>query len=267
MGTWVIVTALLLGGSEDGPIRLKQDKPPGRREKLSLGTLFIPKQAEGKTALPVFVHFHGPGWIAEAAAARSGKLAVISVQLGSGSAVYGKPFTDGQRFGKLVAEAGKKAGVRLDLAGLSGWSAGYGAVRAILRHEADYQLVRWVILLDGLHAGYQKDTRQPRPADLDVYVRLAKDAAAGKKRFVVTHTCIEPGKYASTTESADYLLAQAGVKRRAVTGPGPSRLPRASEARQKGLEVIGCTGTTAAAHIDHLHALPALLERVEPERR
>jgi hypothetical protein len=264
MGMWAIVAMLLLG-AEEGPIRLKQEKPPGRREKLSLGTLFLPRAVQGQKTIKVFVHFHGPAWIAEVAAARSGKYAVISVQLGSGSAVYGKPFADARRFRRLVDEASQKSGVRLEVVGLSGWSAGYGAVRAILRHEEYYRQVRWVILLDGLHAGYEKDTRRPRQADLDVYVRLARDAAAGKKRFLVTHTRIEPGKYASTTESADYLLAQARVKRRAVTGPGPSRLPRESEARQKGLRVIGCAGTKAAAHIDHLHALPALLGLVESD--
>jgi hypothetical protein len=267
MDTWAMMAVLLLaGGADDKPIRLKQQSPPGRREKLSMGTMFIPKQVASKDPLPVFVHFHGDGWIAETAAARSGKLAVISVQLGSGSAVYGKPFTDAARFRKLIDEASKKAGVRLDVAGLSGWSAGYGAVRAILRHQPYYKQVRWVILLDGLHASYDKGKR-PRPADLDVFVQLAKDAVAGKKRFLVTHTRIEPGSYASTTESSDYLLAQAGVKRRAMPGPGPSRLPRESEARQKGLLVIGCAGTTAAVHVDHLHALPALLELAEPGTR
>jgi hypothetical protein len=265
MGAWVISLVALVAFGAEKPIRLKEEKPPGRREKLSLGTLFIPKPARGK-ALPVFVHFHGPSWIAESAAARSGKLAVITVQLGSGSAVYGKPFADAARFRRLLDEASKKAGVRLEVVGLSGWSAGYGAVRAILRAEEHYQRIGWVVLLDGLHAGYEKGTRRPAAADLDVFVRLARDAAAGKKRFLVTHTRIEPGKYASTTECADYLLARAEVKRRAVRGPGPARLPRESEAKQKGLQVLGCSGRTAAAHVDHLHALPELLRLVGAEK-
>jgi hypothetical protein len=266
MGAWAILAVLLAAG-EDKAIRLKQEKPAGRHEKLSMGTLFIPKQTQGHARLRVFVHFHGPDWIAQCAAARCGNLAVISVQLGSGSAVYGKPFADAKRFRRLIDEAGKKAGVPLDVVGLSGWSAGYGAVRAILRTEEYYKQVRWVILLDGLHAGYQKGKRQPLEADLDVFVRLARDSVAGKKRFLVTHTRIEPGKYASTTECCDHLLARAGVKRLSVSGPGLSRLPRQSEARQKGLHVLGCAGTTAAAHIDHLHALPALLGLVEPGKR
>jgi hypothetical protein len=269
MREWVILSVCLLAGTAaaaDAPIRLKDEKPAGKREKLSMGTLFVSAALAGKDKIPVFVYFHGPGWIAEAAAARSGKLAVISVQLGTGSAVYGKPFTDARRLGQLIDEAARKAGAKLDVVGLAGWSAGYGAVRAILRHEVYYKQIRWVVLLDGLHAGYIKD-KQPRPADLDVFVHLAKDAAAGKKRFVVTHTRIEPGKYASTTECADYLLAQADVKRRDVTGPGPSRLPQQSEAKQKGLHIIGCAGTTAAAHVDHLHALPALVDLIEGEKK
>ncbi len=260
---WVIAVVLLL--ADDKPVRLKDEKPAGRREKLSLGTLFVPAALKGKATVPLFIHFHGPAWIAEAAAARSGKLAVVSLQLGSGSAVYARPFTDARRLRHLIDEAGRKAGVRFELVGLSGWSAGYGAVRALVRCEDYYRQVRWVILLDGLHAGYAKG-KQPRPADLDAFVRLAKDAAAGKKRFLITHTAIEPGKYASTTECADYLLEQAGVKRQKNDKPGPSRLPRRSEARREGLRIIGCAGSTAAAHVDHLHALAALLQLVEGKK-
>src|SRR5262245_57309716 len=70
--------------------RLKEESPPGRREKLEVGTLFVP--AALKSPAPLFVHFHGGTWLPEVAAARAGKTAVISVQLGSGSSVYAKPF-------------------------------------------------------------------------------------------------------------------------------------------------------------------------------
>src|SRR5581483_7458066 len=167
--------------------RLKEEKPAGTRLKLSLGTLFLPDGLPAKGKLPLFLHFHGPGWIAEVAAARTGRLAVLHAQLGTGSAVYGKPFRDPKRLRDLLAEAEKQAGRELDLVGLSGWSAGYGAVRAILRVEDYYRRVQWVVLMDGLHAGYTAD-RKPIEADLACYVRLAKDAAAGRKRFLITHT-------------------------------------------------------------------------------
>jgi hypothetical protein len=147
---------------------------------------------------------------------------------------------------------------------LSAWSAGYGAVRAILRHEEYYRRVPWVVLLDGLHAGHQRGREGAArlvTADLDVFVRLARDAAAGRKRFLITHTRIVPSGYACTTECADYLIARAGLRRQKTEGEGPLGLPLQSEARKEGFRVLGCAGTTAADHIDHLHGLPALLAR------
>lgn len=239
--------------------RLTEEKPAGTRRKLSLGTLFLPEGLPAKGKLPLLLHFHGPGWIAEVAAARSGRLALLHAQLGTGSAAYGKPFRDPKRLRDLFAEAEKQAGREFDLVGLSGWSAGYGAVRAILRVEDYYRKVRWVVLMDGLHAGYTAD-RKPVEADLDCYVRLAKDAAAGRKRFLVTHTKIVPGKYASTTETADLLIAAVGGGRgKPLANVG---LPVETEVRSGGLTILGCPGTTAPDHVDHLHAFPRLLSLV-----
>src|SRR5438132_447408 len=113
--------------------RLKPETPPGRREKLEIGTLFLPAAVTLDGKVPLFLHFHGSTWLPEVAAARHGKTAVISVQLGSGSGVYAKAFADPQRFSTLLQEAQTKAGVQFEPVTLSAWSAGYGAVRAILQ--------------------------------------------------------------------------------------------------------------------------------------
>src|SRR5437016_12204218 len=72
--------------------RLKEEKPEGRREKLDVGTLFLPAGLKLEGKVPLFVHFHGAAWLPEVAAVRHGKSAVLSVQLGSGSGVYAKTF-------------------------------------------------------------------------------------------------------------------------------------------------------------------------------
>ena len=73
--------------------RLKQETPPGRREKLELGTLFIPAGLKGAGAIPVLFFFHGGTWLPEVAAARD-RVAVISIQAGAGSATYASLFED-----------------------------------------------------------------------------------------------------------------------------------------------------------------------------
>jgi hypothetical protein len=243
--------------------RLKQEAPEGRREKLSLGSLFIPAGLKGER-VPLFVHFHGASWLAEVSAAKWGKAAVIAVNLGSGSSAYARPFADGKAFPALLREAEEKAGVRFGPVRLTAWSAGYGAVREVLKTDDGYERVAFVLLLDALHAGYEGGRPGPlesklTAADLEPFVRFARDAAAGKKQMIVTHSEVFPGTFASTTETADYLLRATGLKRKAVLKWGPMGTQQLSEAREGKLVVAGFAGNSAPDHIDQLHALPEFL--------
>jgi hypothetical protein len=248
-------------------VRLLQRTPAGRREKLSIGTLFIPEGLKAEGKLPLFVHFHGGTWLPEVAA-EAVRAAVLTVQLGSGSAVYGKPFADGDAFGRLLREGEDRLGCRLEPVGLTAWSAGYGAVRAIMRDPRHYERVRFVVLLDGLHAGYVGGKPGPQRSqlvadDLAIFVQLARDAAAGKKHFLVVHSEIFPGTFASTTETADYLLDQLGLKRRAVLRWGPMQTQQLSEVHQAGFRLAGYAGNSAPDHVDLLHALPEFLKGMD----
>jgi hypothetical protein len=245
--------------------RLKEEAPAGRRVKLSTGTLFLPAELRGERA-PLFMHFHGTTALAEVAARRAGA-AVVTVNLGTGSAVYARPFADPQAFPKLLREAEEKAGLRFGPIGLTAWSAGYGAVRAILKSEAGYERVNFVLLLDALHASYADGRPGPRESqlvadDLAPFVRFARDAVAGRKQLIVTHSEVFPGTFASTTETADYLLREAGLKRAAVLRWGPMGTQQLSEARKGKLLVAGYAGNSAPDHVDQLHALSDFLAQV-----
>jgi hypothetical protein len=248
--------------------RLKEAKRDGRREKLELGTLFLPAKLKVEGKVPLFIHFHGGTWLPEVAAAMDGRMAVIGVQLGSGSSTYAKPFADSEAFGRLLQEAESRAGVRFEPIGVSGWSAGYGAIREILKSPAGYDRVQWVLLIDGLHAGYESGKPGPLESsliekDLDVFLKYARDAAAGKKRMIVTHSEIFPGTFASTTETTDYLLKQLGLRRQATLKWGPMQTQQLSEARQGNLLIAGYAGNSAPDHVDQLHSLPEYLKWIE----
>jgi hypothetical protein len=247
--------------------RLKTEAPPGHREKLSIGTLFLPKGLKLEGTVPLFVHFHGGDWLPEVAAVEHGKTAVIRVQLGTGSAAYAKPFADAKAFGKMLAEAEKKAGVKFGPITLTAWSAGYGAVRAILQNGDDYDRIQAVVLLDGMHAGYVKDAAAKGPAKVvpehvDIFVKFAKDAVAGKKRFIVVHTQIVPGAYASTTETADYVLHHLKLERKESKKVGPMQMQQLTEVKEGNFLLLGYEGDTAADHVDVLHALPYYLKLI-----
>src|SRR5438105_5835286 len=170
--------------------RLKEEHPAGRREPLALGTLFLPAKLKLKKQTPLLIHFHGGTWLPEVAAARESKTAVISIQLGAGSSAYARPFSDPQRFGQLIEEAEAKAGVKFEPVTLSSWSAGYGAIREILKVPENYSRVARVLLIDGLHTDYIGEKPGPQESQLDaskleIFLRFARDAVAGKKRMIV----------------------------------------------------------------------------------
>jgi hypothetical protein len=245
--------------------RLKDESLKGRREKLRLGALFLPEGFTKDRPATLLIHFHGPGWIAERAVAGISQFACVSVSMGTGSSAYARPFAEAAAFGELLKEAEEKAGVSFQTIGLSGWSAGYGAIRAILRRSEDYERIGFVILADGLHAGYVGGKPGPKESalveeDLDVFLRYARDAAAGKKRLLIAHSEVFPGTFASTTETADWLLRKLDVRRRPVLEWGPLGMQQLSEARKGNLAVIGYAGNSAPDHVDHLHALPVYLK-------
>jgi hypothetical protein len=98
------------------------------------------------------------------------------------------------------------------------------------------------------------------PGNLAIWLQLARDAMAGRKRLIVTHSEIFPGTYASTTETADYLLAQLGLKRQAVLKWGPMGLQQLSEVSAGKFLLLGYAGNSAPDHVDQLHSLPVFLK-------
>ncbi len=88
-----------------------------------------------------------------------------------------------------------------------------------------------------------------------MFTRLATEAAAGRTRFWVTHSEVYPGTYASTTDTANVLLASLGLTRRPVLKRGPLGMQQLSDARRGGFHVLGFAGNSAPDHVDHLYAL------------
>ncbi|HUB80697.1 MAG TPA: hypothetical protein VMB03_17955 [Bryobacteraceae bacterium] len=242
--------------------RLTEETPPGKREKLELGTLYLPPHLPSHAGLLFF--FHGEPWIAEVAGARD-RVAVVTEVAGNGSGVYVRLFEDPKRFPRLVQEAEKKAHRRFARVIIGGWSAGCGALRQILKSPEAYARVNSVICIDGVHTDYANG--QPGPLEstlgednLQVWLRLGRDAMAGRKRFLLTHSEIFPGTYASTTETSDFLLKELHVPNRAVLKWGPMGMQELSEAARGKLLVLGFAGDSAPDHVDQLHSLPVWLK-------
>jgi hypothetical protein len=250
---------------------------PGRADTVTAGLerpvrLFVPEGVDLRSRPDLVVHFHGASFVTEAAAAATRPPAVVAtVHIGAGSGTYDRAFSDPAAFDRLLAAI---EGALHRMAGqpvapgrltLSAFSAGYGAVRAVLRDSAHFERVDAVLLLDGLHTGYlppgtvlhqggRLDT-----ARLGSLLQFADAAADGRKGMLITHSEIFPGTFASTTEATDHLIDALGLRRRPVLRWGPVGMQQLSEVRRGGLEIRGFAGNTAPDHVDHFHGLEAFL--------
>jgi hypothetical protein len=241
--------------------RVERREPAGRRVTINdvlekpVEVLITPAVSD---RADLVIHFHGAAWLPTQAAETTGQqLVIASVNLGAGSRRYSMPFEDPSVFVRLrdriAAEVPKVGKVYL-----TGFSAGYGAIRAILRERPDE--IDGVLLLDGLHASYIPDEKPVADggtidtSSLEPFLLFAERAVRGEKRFVVTHSEIFPGTFASTTETADHLITALQLRRTAVLEWGPLGMQKLSKVEKGGLVVWGFAGNTAPDHIDHLHA-------------
>lgn len=237
--------------------------------------LFVPAAARALDSVDVVVHFLGAAWLPEQAVAALPHPAIAAVvNLGAGSGVYDRAFTDPAAFDSLLAGIAREASAanghptRIARVVLVGFSAGHGAVRAILRDPRHFARVDDVLLIDGMHTSYVPE-RTPIASggtidttNLIAFRDFARAAMRGDKRFLVMHSEIFPGTFASTTETADWLLASLGLHRTPVLRWGPRGLQQLSEVRSGRFELMGFAGNSAPDHIDELHSEPEMLARL-----
>ena len=251
--------------------RMTESAAPGKRLNLPLGQLFLSEKFVVRDQVPLVVHFHGDPWLIEQHISKSAPgAALLTINLGAGSSRYAAPFGEASRFPMLLDEAASGVGMVTgrrpvwSSVTLTSFSAGYGAVRAILQVPDNAALVNNVLLADSLHASYMSegDVSVARAVDLPVdvagvaaFVDFATDAVANRKRLWITHSEVYPGTYASTTETAHLLLSTLKIERRAVLERGPIGMQQLSAARSGALVIAGFAGNSAADHLDHLYAL------------
>jgi hypothetical protein len=235
--------------------RLHKETIEGEQFEAARAEVLITTRARAEGGGDLVVHFHGASWLPFQAGIASGRpLIVAAVNVGQGGGAYDAAFRDPAALAAIVAQIRSRIAVRRIY--LSGFSAGYGAIRAILRNKTD---VDGVLLLDGLHTSYVGD-RKVDPAGMQPFLDFAREAAAGRKRFVFSHSEIFPGTFASTTETSDYLIQQLGLKRTPVARFGPRGMQQLSELHAGGLTILGFAGNSAPDHVDQFHAMPELLQ-------
>ena len=255
--------------------RLADSEPPGEIIEIpdvlpKPVELYIPGEYQPARDAILLVHFHGMGYIARQAAHEAGaQYLAVTVNLGAGSSTYARPFGDPDVFMSLVlavSDAVEKSGgtkPKISSIYLTSFSAGYGVVREILGKRMD--MIDGVVLLDSMHTGYIPsgvtlyDGGAVNGDGIRIFVDYAKKAVEGDTRFIITHSEIFPGTYASTTETAEFIIGELGLERTPVLEWGPLGMQLLGRTGKGNFRVLAFAGNTAPDHVDHLNGLPYFL--------
>jgi hypothetical protein len=269
MTTPLLLAALTLSPAADPP-------PAGSRIDLGGATMFVPEGYKPKDGVvDVVLHLHGAASIVEPAFVGAGWDGVLVEFNRNGlSSVYTAPFGDPALFPSLldkalakVREAGLAEAPRLGRVTVSTFSAGFGGARELLKVPEHFAKIDALVMADSLYCGYAGDPEEKKvdPELMSGFRRFAAEAAAGRKAFLLSHSAQEPGTYASTTETADFLIASVGAE--------PAPLPegdgdwKPSRRVVKGrFEVLGYPGGEGSDHLRHMREIQGLWKKVAKGR-
>ena len=238
---------------------------------LPTGSLFVPSDwqpREDKADLLVFFHGHPPTVRSNLVRSRK-SAALVVINFNGLSAAYAKPFEDTNLFGKILTNARKElsrqSGRELTQGKLAvaSFSAGYGAVREILKQRTWREQITDLVLADSLYAGYvERDgANAVNPEHVRDFIRFAQRAARREATMIVTHSEQVPGGYASTTETADELLRALDARRfRTSAEFSPPGMELRSWGGLRGVQVLGYRGDTPEDHMNHLRNVAEALK-------
>jgi hypothetical protein len=244
----------------------------GRRVALTDGQMFVPDGFKPeRDGIDLTLHLHGLAAVAEKNFVGATRLGIlVTVVLPGLSSVYTERFKEPKTFQRILSEAQTqlmKLGVekpRWRRVVVSSFSAGFGGVREMLKDPATFARIDALVMADSIYAGYVGSgaERKVNPEQMAGFARFAREAADGKKWFIVSHCQLKPDGYASTGETADFLLAAVGGKREVVDETWAGSLKLQSRCRGKQFEVYGFGGEAGADHMKHLQNVGVLWERL-----
>lgn len=255
------MTLFLIAGSSNA---LAAGESTALGEPLTIsgeGTMTVYQSPKGSAEpLNLWIHFHGSPAVAAKNFTKAkirGVLVVINFK--GLSAAYSKPFRESpELFSDILEKTSKqlapKEAPHWKRLTVSSFSAGYGAVRELLKTPKHFERIDALVAADSLYASLEEGAvRQPLHAHMRDYRRFAKLAAEGKKAFTLTHSNQET-TYASTTETANDLIKSLGIERQWLSRQDGNMRLR-SQATKGQFSVLGYDGTEGEDHLQHLRQI------------
>jgi len=246
----------------------------GRQIALSNAAwkLFIPstyQQRPGDVA-DLLVHFHGnPQTVWNNAEYAHINAVIVTVNYSGLSSAYSTPFSDAALFQSLVDEALAKVRQQADFSdtlqwdklAVSSFSAGYGAVREILKSAGYRNQIDALLAADSLYATTAGDGT-PLDSQMSDYKTFATLAKNGDKTFLFSHSQVPTYTYESTMETGDELLQHLGVSATSVNANGLGTLHFYRKAQSGNFRLWGATGADGDAHLEHLRYIGEFLKEL-----
>lgn len=234
--------------------------------------VFIPStyyQRPGNVA-DVLVHFHGdPQTYWNNALYANLNAIVVTVNYSGLSSAYSTPFSNSSLFQQVVDEALAKVRQQSDIPddlqwdklAVSSFSAGYGAVREILKIATYRNEIDALLAADSLYATTAGDGT-PLDSQMVDYKTFASLAKNGQKTFLFSHSQVPTYTYESTQECGDELMQYLGIAATSynVNGLGTLNFYRRAEAGN--FRLWGALGTDGDSHLEHLRYIGEFLEEL-----
>ncbi|MCX7799778.1 MAG: hypothetical protein N2109_05480 [Fimbriimonadales bacterium] len=258
---------------------------PGDSVELKDGVrtfrLYVPAAWKPERDVALTINFHSVGWhAAQEHAARGIRGPLLQVSAGVGSRAYEALFADGRTadrwFEPVLAELrrrGAPKNARIVALDVSSFSAGYGAVRRMVRDPKVLPLLRRVVLADSLYGDLDPSQpgRVPAAEDVDVWLPLAQAAIRREKTFLITVSEV-PTDYASSWECAAAIaMAVGGALQPVEPGSCSATLEREHPLKARFdrgfLHIWGYGGADGPAHMSHVHHLADLWMALDRAKR
>lgn len=267
------------------PVMVKRDiapsvKPPdGKSVTIKDGDvsfiLFVPRgyRVPANGAVALRVHFHTATWFVIQEYLRAGHSEPLLVfNTGQSSAGFQQVFEDRERFGRWLSlvegelrKQGANEQTRVSAVDISSFSAGYAAVRELLKSSEYFRLIRSIILCDSMYAGMEQQPAEgetPRliREHLDPWLPFCREAVRGRKTFVFTHSGVPPMKSATGGTCAREIIHILDLPVYDVT---PGSTPASSDQDHPlktrtdagNFHVWGYGGINGDAHLTHARHL------------
>jgi hypothetical protein len=232
--------------------------------------IFIPStyhQRPGNVA-DLLVHFHGdPQTVWNNAKYANLNSVIVTVNYSGLSSAYSTPFSNAALFQSLLNEALTKVRQLADISdtlewgklGVSSFSAGYGAVREILKSATYRNEMDALLAADSLYATSAGDGT-PLDSQMVDYKTFATLAKNGAKTFLFSHSQVLTYTYENTMETGNELMQHLGISASAINANGLGTLNFYRYAQSGNFRLWGATGSDGDAHLEHLRYIGEFLE-------